>query len=182
MNARLLMPAFAALLCVAGCAKVKNSLSISSSTPDEFSVVGSQPLAMPPEFRLNAPGEDTPASRMRASSSRLTPSMLRGEGGRSGGASRSRATDGENRFLGRIGADGANASVRRELQDGIEPEKQESILPTLGGSGESSSVVDAGAERARIKKIRDEGGQVSGEGAATHEESDRGVLGKWLGR
>ena len=171
---------------LAGCAKVKDSLSISGTTPDEFSVVGSQPLSMPPEFRLPAPGSVTAASRLRESNSRLTPSMLRGE---DGGASsrRMRATDGENRFLSNIGASNDNASIRDELSADERRRQEERrskkrFLPSLTDEGEPEpSVVNASAERRRIQESAEKGEEISGDGAVVKEKRKSGILGKWLG-
>ncbi|MET0155660.1 MAG: DUF3035 domain-containing protein [Rickettsiales bacterium] len=183
MKFRFLTIPLAALLCASACAKVKNTLSLSGSTPDEFSVVGSQPLSTPPEFRLPPPGEETDVSRMRAASSRLSASTLRGEGNAPDASQgdAGRVTEGEGRFLDKIGASDADARARGALDAEAEAEKPRSVLPTLGGNGETESVIDAGAERARIEKIRQEGGDVTGEGAASEKKGDHGVLGKWLG-
>jgi hypothetical protein len=67
-----------AVLSMTACSgTVQERLGMSRRSPDEFQVVRRQPLVVPPEYRLPAPGSESPAQQ-RGEGSRDTQALLFG--------------------------------------------------------------------------------------------------------
>lgn len=79
-----------AVLAMTACGgTVQERLGMTRRSPDEFQVVRRQPLVIPPEYRLPAPGTPSPAQQERSVSRDVRTALLGGDGtSRPGGPSR----------------------------------------------------------------------------------------------
>ena len=80
-------------LLLGACESVKEQLSLNKTSPDEFAVVTSAPLSLPPDYKLRPPDPGAPRpqgisvqERVKAALFDTTPSPGAGNGGAASGA------------------------------------------------------------------------------------------------
>ncbi|MSO69214.1 MAG: DUF3035 domain-containing protein [Alphaproteobacteria bacterium] len=69
------------LLAMNACEGIKGSLGLSKSSPDEFAVVPSLPLSVPPDFQLRPPGTGGPGLQERPVREKAAESVFGAEAG-----------------------------------------------------------------------------------------------------
>ncbi len=103
----------AAVMLLAGCAKVREQMGLGKQSPDEFNVVTHAPLSVPPDFSLRppAPGEERPQEKTAQARAQ---SVLYGA---AESAARAGDTPGERALLSRAAVDKAQPDIRRVINE-----------------------------------------------------------------
>lgn len=101
--------AVAVLVMLGGCGKMADSLGISKSAPDEFTVVSKAPLVVPPEFNLRPPDPSKPFA------ADIDPQLVAFQALFPNGTTLPPATDGERALLVLTGANTASSDARHGL-------------------------------------------------------------------
>ncbi len=103
----------AAALLLAGCgSKVKETLGLERSAPDEFAVIERAPLTLPPSFELVPPQLGAPRPQEAATAETARGLVLGSESSAPRAASGSRA---EQNLLSRAGASSADPMIQQKL-------------------------------------------------------------------
>jgi hypothetical protein len=165
-------------LLLAGCGgqgkNARDLLGLGRKTPDEFKVVSRPPLTIPPDFTLRPPteGEDYTAQPAADSAARalvtgkdetdiLGTKRMMGEAETAVGVVNSfeLPSSADDNFLGNIGAEQADSSIRtrlaQEMNAALAAEKAEKesgfgwLKPAK--ADDSETIVDAEAEKARLQ-------------------------------
>ncbi len=149
-------------LALVGCSGLRHTLGIDKQPPDEFAVVESPPLVMPPDFSLRPPASpsqkpaDTPVEEQaretifRLSGNSVQP-VSNGESGPAGMSS------GENAFLNAAGAGNSSPSIRDQIdQEALGVTKQnrsfaDELLFWRTTPKPADESLDAAAEEKRLQ-------------------------------
>jgi hypothetical protein len=173
------------MVVLSGCSNVKKSMGITKRSPDEFAVVSKAPLIMPPNYNLRPPRpgaprptELTPTSEARSvvfgkgknkpNKGVQTPQQMAMTALDQNNKPAEPKSAGEIALLGQAGSDPSQANIRSKIRletTGVS-DKLDSIAdrllfwkedPTDGGT-----VINAGKEAKRLKKLANEGKPASG--------------------
>ena len=152
-----LAAAIVGVLIVTGCDGAREAIGIGKQSPDEFAVVTRAPLSMPPDYGLRPPqpGVDRPQEQKVTDSARDL--IVKSANSNASTRRVSTASLGETALLSKAGATNPDPSIRREIN------RESSILATEDDSftdslifwqhrPEPGSIVDADAERKRLRK------------------------------
>lgn len=169
-NARARISGFVAVAAmaaaVAGCSSISESFGLSKNPPDEFSVVTTAPLVLPPDFTLRPPSPGQPRPQEPTPSQRAQAALTRsGVSTTDGGAlpwetarqiAPVGASAGEIAFLRQAGALNPPTDIRQVMREelGERAEKEENFARRLIFWGEAVTddpVIDPTAEDARLK-------------------------------
>jgi hypothetical protein len=182
------------LLTACGEGSARDFVGLGRRSPDEFSVVSRPPLTVPPDFSLRPPQEGGAVNDSQADAKARA--LVTGEqspetvydGQRMGPAdtavgivtSGSLESNAEAEFLSKAGTSQADPDIRDKLYQAQSEKKKEEddSLLSLGGKDEDSVIVDAKAEKERLKKNKDEGKPVNEGETPEVEPADKGVLGE----
>jgi hypothetical protein len=176
-------------------------VGLDKSAPDEFRVVSRPPLSVPPQFNLRPPGDTSSVAPNMAPAHVKAQSLILNDG--EGNTyelpapnadtavvpvivtGQQPANTAESQFLKNAGADVADSSVRRTLEEEKitrQLEKEESSWwDSISMWEKKEPIVDAKKESERIKKNTEEGKPVNDGDVAETKDKDRGVLGRIFG-
>ncbi len=191
----------AALLTACQSNSVRDLVGLDKSAPDEFRVVSRPPLSVPPQFNLRPPGDTSGSAPNTAPAHVKAQSLILNDG--EGNTyelpapnadtavvpvtitSQQPANSAESQFLKNAGADVADSSVRRALEEekiNRQLEKEESSWwDSISMWEKKEPIVDAKKESERIKKNTEEGKPANDGDVAETKDKDRGVLGRIFG-
>jgi predicted small secreted protein len=165
---------------LSACNNVKQQLGVGRNSPDEFTVVKRAPLSMPPEYDLRPPADgDMPSASSAAEEAKA---------GLMGKTSQAAASgSGENALLEKMGAAGADPSVRAELnrENGYLAVQNQTVAKKLifwddeeqGATDAPASIVDPKKEAERLKKNAKQGKKIN-EGEVPVIEKKKGTIDK----
>jgi hypothetical protein len=138
---------------LSSCADARRALGYDKSPPDEFSVIARAPLSQPPDYNLRPPSpgaprpqEGTPTDQARAA---LTP-------GKNAPATNPAGSKGEQLMLAKAGVDKNTPDIRRVVNEETTQmvEADDHFVDHLmfwQDKGPSGDIVNAGAEKQRLK-------------------------------
>ena len=174
-------------LLLGACESVKEQLGLNKTSPDEFAVVTSAPLSLPPDYKLRPPdyklrppdpGAPRPQGisvqeRVKAALFDTTPSPGAGNGGA--------ATVGESALLARAGTTERDAGIRAVIN------QDNAIFAEEGGSFvdalifwrdplQPDTVIDAAGEDQRLQEAEATGEAPSAGEAVIIQRRERGIL------
>jgi len=173
------------MVVLSACSNVKKSMGITKRAPDEFAVVRKAPLIMPPNYNIRPPRpgaprptELTPTNEARAvvfgkdrnkskKGARTAQQMAMAALDQNKKSAEPKSA-GEIALLGQAGSDPSQANIRSEIRletTGVS-DKLNSIADRLifwkNDATEGGTVIDAGKEAKRLKKLANEGKPASG--------------------
>ena len=146
---------------LSGCQSAQRALGVAKVTPDEFRVVTKAPLVVPPDYALRPPAPGKPRPQELQPESAARNALL-------GQREAQDRSDGEKLLVSKAGGEKADPLVRFVVDDefGDIAHKDKSFAdrvmfwrkdpaPAAKGEGldNSTSVVDAAAEKQRISKL-----------------------------
>ena len=173
------------MVALSGCSNVKKSMGITKRSPDEFAVVSKAPLIMPPNYNIRPPRpgaprptELTPTNEARAvvfgkdknqpKKGALTAQQMAMAALDQNKNPAEPKSAGEIALLGQAGSDPSQANIRSEIRletTGVQ-DKLDSIADQLifwkNDATEGGTVINAGKEAKRLKKLANEGKPASG--------------------
>jgi len=139
----------AAALLAAGCSsKVKESLGLERSAPDEFAVIERAPLTLPPSFDLVPPTPGAPRPQEGTTSAAARGLVLGSESSAGRVPSASRA---EQSLLNRAGAASADPQIQQKL-DNPEELPPRTAAEKLGITKKTENALDPVEEAKRLKQ------------------------------
>ena len=148
---------------LSACESINETFGFSKKPPDEFSVVRSAPLTLPPDYTLRPPRPGAPSAN-EASARDQAESLLLQEAGTSPAASKP-PTSGEVALIERAGAADVDPNIRQMLDRDVsrqDASEDESFLDSLmfwRDDEPAGDVIDAGAEADRLRESGDEESQ-----------------------
>ena len=152
-----LAAAIVGVLIVTGCDGAREAIGIGKQSPDEFAVVTRAPLSMPPDYGLRPPrpGVDRPQEEKVMDSARDL--IVKSANPNASTRRVSTASLGETALLSKAGATNPDPSIRREInrESSILATEDDSFIDSLifwQDRPEPGSIVDADAERKRLRK------------------------------
>lgn len=166
----------AALVTLAGCDTVRDTLGVSRQSPNEFEVVTRAPLTVPPDFQMRPPEPGAPRPQEQrprdAAQVALTGRPLQG---------RSERSIGESALLKAAKTDNANPNIRQVINAEYTQlaEKDRSFVDRLifwQKEAPPGDVIDPAKEQTRIRERVAEGEQVTGQGTPTVVRRKRAIL------
>ena len=101
------------LATLSGCGGIGRALGIERVAPDEFRVVTTAPLEVPPDFNLRPPQPGSPRPQQLAIEGRSTASVFGAATGASAGQATGRQSSGEVALIQAAGADQADPTIRQ---------------------------------------------------------------------
>ncbi len=141
-----------------GCEKTRQAFGMTKSAPDEFAVVTSAPLVIPPDYGLRPP---TPGARRPQEASTRSEArgiLLRsGSSGRQGGPGGKAPSQGEVSLLSKAGAGNADPSIRDKVsrESSVLAESDTNFMTRLMFWQEEEppgTILDADKESRRIRE------------------------------
>ena len=193
MKRSILIAALGLLAALAGCGDVADTLGLGRNPPDEFAVVDRPPLALPPDFELRPPKPGAPRPQEENTTKRAS-TMLFGANTNVGNttdhdsfmagappAEESR-TDAEKALLEAAGATRAEPNIReivdREASQKVVGNKHlvDELLWWRKDTPQGTTV-DAPAEAARIKEVKDKSEPINQGATPVIERKKSGWLG-----
>jgi len=160
------MVLLAASTLLVACGDVRESLGLGRNPPDEFAVIDRPPLSMPPDFGLRPPRPGAPRPQEVDLTQRANDTLFSAdnvEASTTGGpSSAAEPSDIEQTLLSQTGSEKADPDIRnivnRESTQKVEasPHLVQELL-WWKKDKDSSTVVDAEAEAARIKTAQEKG-------------------------
>lgn len=198
-----LIPAVFSAALLASCqgSSVRDAVGLDKSTPDEFRVVSRPPLSVPPQFNLRPPGDTSNVAPNSAPAHVKAQGLILNDG--EGNTyelpapnadtavvpvtvtTSGKPDNAESQFLKNAGADVADSSVRRSLEEekiNRQLEKEESSWwDSIANWDKKEPIVDAKKESERIKQNTEQGKPVNEGEVAETKDKDRGVLGRIFG-
>lgn len=180
---------------------VRDTLGLSSPSPDEYRVVSRPPLSVPPQFNLLPPSATAQSPNMLPADKQAQSLITGNDASRASAqtlkpgtadtavipvTTGSASTSAESAFLKSAGADKADPTVRDHLvEEHIvqQDKKQESSWWDVMSSDTApkETIVDANKESQRIKTDTDAGKPVTEGDTAVVKQKDTGVLGQIFG-
>lgn len=147
---------------LSGCGGLGRALGISKTSPDEFAVVSKAPLVLPPDYELRPPKPGAERPQKLDPSEAAKQALFKNNFGQPGAT----PTSGEQTLLANAGADQADPAIRQKIarENKALVRKSESFSNRLLFGNEAAipaSVVDAAAERERLRKAASEGADES---------------------
>ena len=154
--------ALALVVSLSACESLNETFGFGKKAPDEFSVVRSAPLTLPPEYTLRPPQPGAPNAN-EASARDQAESVLLEEAGVSPAESAA-ATSGETALIERAGAADVDPNIRQNLNRGVSRDapKDEGFFDSLmfwRDDDPPGDVIDADAEAERLREKGDEDSQ-----------------------
>ena len=180
-NARTLVSILALCAALGACKNVKQELGVGRSSPDEFLVVKRAPLTLPPDYTLRAPEDGTlaPSSEVTAQ----TRATLLG----TPNIGTTPMDSGENALLSKMGAEGADPTIRSTInrENGYLAIESQTLAdkllfwkdPTEDPEKVPSSEVNAKKEAERLKQNQADGKAVN-EGDTPTVKKNTGTIDK----
>ena len=171
---------------------VRETMGLNRQPPDEFRVVSRPPLTMPPDFNLRPPldavTDPSPQPRddaqqlLLGSDSVLLPGSAITAVAPVG--EYSLPTDADTVFLQKAGAQTADPNIRAALIEEAERylPSERNLIDDLNDPIPSEPVVNAEEEAERLRKNKTEGASVTQGETPMIEPTDKGPLGRLLGR
>lgn len=160
---------------VSACGQVKEELGMTRVTPDEFKVTTNQPLTVPPDFRLPSPDPDARPSNGLSPTERAHMALT----GRP--PSEVAPTQGEAALMRQTGADqvapGIRGQIREENEDLYDDNRL--LLDRLvrgEEDGPDGEVIDAAAERERIREAEQANEPLTGSGVPVVRNRNSGLV------
>ncbi len=175
--------ALSTFLLLAACSggEVRRSIGLDQEAPDEFMVLSRPPLSVPPDFNLRPPGEGEEQDGTDIIGEAREAVF---KSPQSGAMTNDSAT---RELLKNAGADKADSAIRQTLikehnaritPPTREPSFFESVKKKL--TPQDEPLVDASAEKERLKKNKDEGKPVTEGETPVIKPEDKGVLNQLL--
>ncbi len=167
------------VLLLGACENVKEQLGLTKSSPDEFSVLTSAPLTLPPDYRLRPPqpGAERPQQvsvqeQVKAALYNASPSPA---------GSGATATPGESALLERAGSGAQNSDIRTIINrdNAIFAEEGDSFVNSLifwRDTPQPGLIVDANREDQRLQEAEATGEAPSAGETAVIERREKGLL------
>ena len=154
--------ALALVASLSACESLNETFGFGKKAPDEFSVVRSAPLTLPPDYTLRPPQPGAPNAN-EASARDQAESVLLEEAGVSPAES-AEATSGETALIERAGAADVDPNIRQNLNRDVSraAPKDKSFLESLmfwRDDDPPGDVIDADAEAERLREKGDEDSQ-----------------------
>jgi Protein of unknown function (DUF3035) len=150
-----------ASLALGGCTDLKRALGMEKVIPDEFAVVSSAPLAIPPDYSLRPPRPGAAPSQEVSPTDQARQSIFRaGDQQAALPPGADQRSSGENELLRQAGAGNAQADIRQTITKESRESKpiESSFVDTLlfwrgpGNTGApSDSVIDPGQEAQQLR-------------------------------
>lgn len=171
------------VLLLGACESVKEQLGLTKSSPDEFSVLTSAPLTLPPDYRLRPPqpGAERPQQvsvqeQVKAALYNASPSAAG-----SGAGSSATATPGESALLERAGSGARNSDIRTIINrdNAIFAEEGDSFVNSLifwRDTQQHGLIVDANREDQRLQEAEATGEAPNAGETAVIERREKGLL------
>ena len=155
---------------------IGDALGLGKKAPDEFSVVRSAPLTLPPEFTLRPPrpGEARPNEESVRDQAR---DALLNEAGADGDAATESASQGEAAFIEQAGAGDVDPNIRHVVDrefSGYASEDDGFVDSLIFWRNDAppGDVVDAAAEAERLRETIEAGEPVTGDETPTIRRRD----------
>lgn len=179
IGAALSVGAVALVVSLSACESVSSAFGFGKKAPDEFAVVRSAPLTLPPNFTLRPPRPGAPNAN-EASAREQAESVLLQESGASSAKSVT-ATSGETAFIERAGAADVNPNIRRIVDrefSGYASEDESFIKSLMFWRGDQppGEVVDAEAEAERLRETVQAGESVTAGETPTIKRREKALL------
>ena len=167
---------------LSACEGFSDALGLGKNAPDEFSVVRSAPLTLPPDFTLRPPrpGEARPNEQSVRDQAR--DALLNEAGaGPTDDAAGSTASQGEAAFIEQAGAADVDPNIRHMVDrefSGYASEDEGFIDSLIFWREEEppGEVVDAAAEAERLRESIEAGEPVTGDETPTIQRRDKALL------
>jgi len=167
-------------LLLGACESVKEQLGLNKTSPDEFAVVTSAPLSLPPDYKLRPPDPGAPRpqgisvqERVKAALFDTTPSPGAGNGGA--------ATVGESALLARAGTTERDAGIRAVINrdNAIFAEESGGFIDALifwRDPSLSDTIIDAAGEDQRLQEAEATGVSPSAGDTVIIKRREKGIL------
>ena len=159
---------------------IGDALGLGKKAPDEYTVVRSAPLTLPPEFTLRPPrpGEARPNEQSVRDQAR---NVLLNEAGAGGDAATEAASQGEAAFIDQAGAGDVDPNIRHVIDrefSGYASEDDGFVDSLIFWQDDDppGEVVDAAAEAERLRESIEAGEPVTGDGTPTIRRRDKALL------
>jgi len=148
----------AAILALGGCQEISRDLGFAKSSPDEFRVVASAPLAIPPDYNLRPPAPGAPRPQEGTPTEQARVAVF-GRQGRVYPDQDSAPQTSDDAFLTAAGAAGTQSNIRQIVDDETKTinEDNTDFVDTLvfwKPSDPTGTVVDAQGEADRIRETQ----------------------------
>ena len=171
--------ALALVASLSACDNIGSAFGLGKNAPDEFAVVRSAPLTLPPDLTLRPPRPDAPNAN-EASVREQAESVLLQESG-AGSAESATATSGETAFIERAGAADVDPNIRRIVDREFSgyASEDESFVESLMFWREEQppgEVVDAEAEAERLRETIEAGEPVTAGETPTIKRREKALL------
>ena len=169
-------------LSLTACEGFSDALGLGKKAPDEFAVVRSAPLTLPPDFALRPPrpGESGPGEAPVREQARNA--LLSGSGdGATDGAAAGATTEGEAAFIEQAGASDVDPNIRHMVDreySGYASEDESFVDSLIFWREEEpqGEVVDAAAEAERLRESIEAGEPITGDATPTIQRRDKALL------
>ena len=159
---------------------IGDALGLGKNAPDEFAVVRSAPLTLPPDFSLRPPrpGEARPDVVPLRDQAR---DALLGEAGSAGGPAMGAASQGEAAFIEQAGAGDVDPNIRHVVDREFSgyASEDESFVDSLifwQDDDPPGEVIDAAAEAERLRENIEAGRPITEGGTPTIRRRDKALL------
>ena len=164
---------------LSACDGIGNAFGLGKNAPDEFAVVRSAPLTLPPDLTLRPPRPGAPNAN-EASVREQAENVLLQESG-AGSAENATATSGETAFIKRAGAADVDPNIRRIVDREFSgyASEDESFIESLMFWREEQppgEVVDAEAEAERLRQNIEAGESVTAGETPTIKRREKALL------
>ena len=172
--------ALAATLSACGGA-LENALGLGKNAPDEFAVVRSAPLTIPPDFKLRPPQPGAPRPNEAPVREQAESVLLQEAGTGSAEVAAGAASQGEAAFIERAGATDVDPDIRRIVDREFSgyASEDESFVDSLIFWREDrppGDVVDAAAEAERLRENIEAGQPVTAGETPTIKRREKALL------
>ena len=159
---------------------IGDALGLGKKAPDEYTVVRSAPLTLPPEFTLRPPrpGEARPNEQSVRDQAR---NVLLNEAGADGDPATGSASQGEAAFIEQAGAGDVDPNIRHVVDrefSGYASEDDGFVDSLIFWQDDAppGEVVDAAAEAERLRESIEAGEPVTGDETPTIRRRDKALL------
>ena len=167
---------------LSACEGFSDALGLGKKAPDEFAVVRSAPLTLPPDFTLRPPrpGEAGPTEAPVREQAREA--LLSGSGdGATDGAAAEPTSEGETAFIEQAGAANVDPNIRHAVDREFSgyASEDESFVDSLIFWREEEpmgDVVDAAAEAERLRENIEAGKPITGDETPTIRRREKALL------
>ncbi len=167
-------------LLLGACESVKDQLGLTKSSPDEFAVVTSAPLSLPPDYKLRPPDPGAPRPQEISVQERVKAALFDASpspGASLGGA----ATVGESALLARAGTTERDSGIRAVINrdNAIFGEEGGGFIDTLifwRDPSLSDTIIDAAGEDQRLQEAEAIGVSTSAGDSVIIRRREKGIL------